>query len=538
MLATMMHSPMTVALLMRHGRRIHGHSTIASYDGTTIKRATFAEVAERAERLACALKRIGVEPGDRVATFCWNHHYHMEAYLTVPSMGAVLHTLNIRLFPEQLSFIVNHAEDKVLIVDAILLPLLADVLPLAKTIKAIIVVGEGTVDHDRVYDYETLLAAEKGPFDWPEIDETAAAVACYTSGTTGDPKGVVYSHKTIFVHSLASLGVDTFAVCQSDRILLLPPMFHANAWGLPYSAWLAGAALIMPGPHLQAAPIRKLVQSECPTFTAMVPTLINDLLQSHATDPIDMSSFRVLLCGGSAVAPALIDSVRKTWGVPILQGWGMTETSPMCCLSVPPLGTAPEEEAKWRSKSGRPVPGMEVRLVDEDGQSVANDGVTVGELELHGPWVTGGYYKGVSQSSFTADGWLKTGDVGTIDPKGYVQVTDRAKDVIKSGGEWISSVDLENRLCEHEGVREIAVISVADPKWEERPLAIVVPVNAAELEVAALRAYLNGRVARFWVPEYWAFVAELPKTSVGKIDKKALRALVVDGKLDVVTIKE
>jgi fatty-acyl-CoA synthase len=382
-----------------------------------------------------------------------------------------------------------------------------------------------------------LLAAERGrAFTWPDLDENSAAAACYTSGTTGDPKGIVYSHRSIFLHTLATLGVDAFAVSQHDRILLLPSMFHANAWGLPYSAWFAGADLVLPGPHLKSDTIRRMIREMRPTFTALVPTLINDLLEADRRDRVDMSSFRVLISGGSAVSPALIRTVRERWGIPVLQGWGMTETSPMCCLSVPPRDVTPEDAPLWRAKSGRPVPGMEVRLVDDSGEPVANDGVRVGNLQLRGPWVTGRYHRDASPDSFTADGWLRTGDVGTIDAQGYVQITDRSKDVIKSGGEWVSSVDLENQLAAHPSVLEAAVIGVPDPRWEERPLALVVVRENATVTPQVLQSFLRDRVARFWVPEYWAFVSALPKTSVGKVDKKELRRQHATGGFDVRTI--
>lgn len=531
MKSTMMHLPMTTQMIMRHGARIHSSSEIATYDGGNITRTSYSDVARRAAQLAAALVGLGVGPGDRVATLCWNHQQHFEAYLAVPGIGAVLHTLNIRLFAEQLAYIIDHAADRVLIIDASLLPLIADILPERKSLQTLIVIGWGAPPPPMIdaHDYETLIASAPPLENWPSLEEAQPAVACYTSGTTGNPKGVVYSHKTIFVHSLASLGVDTFGISQADRILLLPPMFHANAWGLPYSGWLAGSRFVMPKSFLQPEHVRRMITSERPTFTAMVPTLVNDLLLSHRDAPLDMSSFRVIVSGGSAVAPALIDRVRDTWGVPILQGWGMTETSPMCALSVPPVDAGPGDETHWRSSSGRPVPGIEVRAVGDDGRSVPNDGVAVGGLQLRGPWVACGYHALDDTETLSEDGWLRTGDVGSIDERGYVRITDRAKDVIKSGGEWISSLELEALLVRHERVVETAVIGVPDPRWEERPLALVVASGA--VSSAELRAHLASSVARFWLPEYWAFVPDLPRTSVGKVDKKALRAMVNDGRI-------
>ena len=354
--STMMHAPLTVQLLRAHGARYHADARVADFDGSGVTHASFTQVAERSERLAAGLAALGVGSGDRVATLCWNHRVHMEAYLAVPSMGAVLHTLNLRLFTDQLAFIIEHAEDRVLIVDATLLELLQGLWQRLPSVRTVIVVGGGNaalpaLPGRDVLSYEAVISSD-GAFTWPRLDEGAAAAICYTSGTTGDPKGVVYSHRTIFMHSLASMARDTFGIGQDDRILLLPPMFHANAWGLPYSAWLAGADLIMPGPHLQPEKARRLIEAERPTFSAMVPTLINDLLRAHRERPLDMSSFRMLVSGGSAVAPALIRAVRDTWGVPLLQGWGMTETSPLCALSLPPRSADPEDEIAWRATAG------------------------------------------------------------------------------------------------------------------------------------------------------------------------------------------
>jgi fatty-acyl-CoA synthase len=486
----------------------------------------FEDIAAGVDALAAGLAALGVQRGDRVATYCWNHGVHLQAYLAVPAMGAVLHTLNIRLFPEQVAGIMQHAADRVLIIDASLFAQLAPVLDTVASLEHVIVVGAkpaGWQGRATLTAYEDVLRPHES-VDWPQLDEREAAVCCYTTGTTGDPKGIVYSHRSVFLHTLGTLGRDTFGIGQDDRILLLPSMFHANAWGLPYSAWFSGADLLLPGPHLKPANLRAMIGQQRPTFTALVPTIINDLLQSDEQEPLDLSCFRVIVSGGSPVSPALIRRVRERWGVPLLQGWGMTETSPMCCLSIPPREATAEEELSWRSKSGRPVPGMEVRIVDDQGQALPEDGAAVGELQLRGPWVTGAYHRGGSPESFTASAWLRTGDVGTIDALGYVQITDRSKDVIKSGGEWVSSVDLENQLSQHPAVFEVAVIGIPDPRWEERPLALVVPRTGRRVTPAQLRAFLEGRVARFWLPEYWAMVEALPKTSVNKIDKKQLRS--------------
>jgi len=523
MMATMMHMPMTVRMIMEHGAAVFPDSRIGVFDGSETHWTSYSVVAQQAARLAGALQALGIRPGDRVATFSWNNLAHMEAYLAVPSMGAIMHTVNIRLSAEQVAWVINHAEDRVVILDASLLELFLPVVPLLTTVEHILLVGgdERAIGHLPASDYAEALAAQGSSFDWPELEETAAAAVCYTSGTTGNPKGVVYSHKTTFVHSLASRATDTFGINERDRILLLPPMFHANAWGLPYSGWLSGSDFIMPGPHLQAAGIEAMIRAERPTFTATVPTILADLLRASRATGLQMDSFRMLVCGGAAVAPSLIDAARDRWGVPVLQGWGMTETSPLCHLSHPPRDAGPGGETPWRAKSGRPVPGVQVRVVDAEGGELPHNGRDVGELQLRGPWVTGSYYNNSAEDSFTVDGWLRTGDVGHIDEKHFVQLTDRTKDVIKSGGEWISSVDLENALLAHPAVQEVAVIATDDERWQERPLAIVVVESA--VTATELRGFLEDRVAKFWIPEYWSFVAEIPKTSVGKLDKKVLR---------------
>jgi len=537
MQATMMHFPMTVQMIMDHGRRVFPESRVGTFDGESISHTRYREIAESAARLAASLRALGIRPGDRVATFSWNNTAHMEAYLGIPSMGAIMHTVNIRLAPEHIAYVINHAEDRVLLLDAALADVFAPVLPLLDTVEHILMIGDGALETAiPTLDYRGLLAEHAPLQDWPELDETAAAAVCYTSGTTGNPKGVVYSHRTTFVHSLASRATDTFGISERDRILLLPAMFHANAWGLPYSGWMSGSDFTLPGPHLQPQGLLRMIALERPTITATVPTILGDLLRTDQRD-LDMSCFRLLVCGGSAVPPAMIDAARERWGVPVLQGWGMTETSPLCALSHPPRDTEGAAETAWRAKSGRPVPGVQVRVVGDDGAELPHDGETVGELQLRGPWITRGYHKGESPDSLTDDGWLRTGDVGHIDERHFVQLTDRTKDVIKSGGEWISSVDLENVLSGHPGVREVAVIATPDERWQERPLVIVV-ADDPTVDAAQLRAYLRDKVARFWLPEYWSFAREIPKTSVGKLDKKRLRDLNRAGVVEVEVVRQ
>lgn len=531
--ATMMHEALGTATIFAHAERIHATSRIGLFDGDQMMWRSYAETAGRARRLVAALQSAGVGSNTRVATLSWNDFAHFEAYLAVPTMGAVLHTLNLRLHPEQLRFIMADAEDALLIADG---PLLARLLPQVNSLDGlglVIVTGDtaGLAGLQKPWTpYEDFIATHAPVADFPFQEETAAAAVCYTSGTTGNPKGVVYSHRTIFLHSLASMAANAFALSDRDTILLLPPMFHANAWGLPYSGWLAGADFVLPGPHLQAEAIRRMIRATAPTFTATVPTILNDLLRADAVDPVDMSSFRVIVAGGSAVSEGLIADVERRWNVPLIQGWGMTETSPLCVLSHPAAGSAGDEARRLRSKSGRPVAGVSMRIVDDEGRRVAEDGKSVGRLQLRGPWIARGYHHGAGAKVLTDDGWFDTGDAGTIDARGYVQVTDRLKDLIKSGGEWIPSAELENHIASLPGVDLAAVIGVADPRWEERPLAIVTTADGYHPDFAALRGALRDRIARFWIPEYWTHADTLPLTSVGKIDKQALREAVANGR--------
>ncbi len=539
MTSTMMNTPLGVKTLHRFGARHFSTSRVGDYDGQQIHWRSYADIDASSARLAHALTRLGIVSGDRVGTFMWNSTQHLEMYLAVPSLGAVLHTLNCRLSAEHIAYIINHAADRFLILDARLIDSFLPVLPLIHDVEHVIVAGGGdeavaALNDPRTLSYEALLRNSEETFLWPEPEENAAAGICYTSGTTGNPKGVAYSQKTTYLHALASRSVDSFAVQERDMILMLPSMFHANAWGFPYSGWMSGADMVMPGPHLQGPHLRTMIESARPTLTAMVPTLLGDLLLADETAPLDLSCFRAIVSGGSAVPSSMIEAVRDRWNVPVIQGWGMTETSPMCVLSHPPKDLNGETETYWRLKSGRPVPGIEVRVMDDEGNLLEQDGTTVGELQLKGAWVTGSYLN-EETDAFTEDGWLRTGDVGMVDERGYVQLTDRTKDVIKSGGEWISSVDLEDVLLKHESVAEVAVVAVDDARWQERPLAIVRSKSDCDGETlpGELRAFLVDKVAKFWVPEYWAVVDDIPKTSVGKMDKKRLREAVAAGKVAI-----
>lgn len=532
MLSTMQDAQLSIATLLRHGATVHAGSEVVTWTGTEGRRTTFAEVGAQSARLANALRGLGVTGDQRVATFMWNNAEHLTAYLAVPAMGAVLHTLNVRLFPEQLTYIANHAEDHVVIVDATIAPLLAKVLPTFETVKHVIVAngdaaGLAAPEGVQVHSYDELLAAQSDEFDWPEIDERSAAAMCYTSGTTGNPKGVVYSHRSMLLHSLMSGMVDTNAVSERDRCLPVVPMFHANAWGIPWAAALTGASLVFPGPFITPRDIAQLIQDERVTFAAAVPTIWIGVLQILEQEAFDLSSLTRIVAGGSAVPQALIEGYAKR-GLTVIQGWGMTETGPLASLSrlTSALESLPEaEQMAFRAKQGVVVPGIDFRIVGEDGEEAPWDGKAMGEVQVRGPWIAQDYYNDPrAAESWTEDGWLRTGDVAVVDPEGYVQLVDRTKDLVKSGGEWISSVELENALMGHPKVLEAAVIAVPDEKWSERPLACVVPKPGETVTKEELIAHLEPRVAKWWLPDEVAFLDEIPKTSVGKFDKRALRA--------------
>jgi fatty-acyl-CoA synthase len=533
--STMQESPLVLSSLLRHGATVFADSMVRTFDGESYREARYAEVAERAGRLAGALAGLGVGEGDRVGTFLWNTQEHLEAYFAVPSMGAVLHTLNLRLFPEQLAYVINHGQDKVVLVDATVLPLLEKVASDLTTVEHYVLVGDADptgLGDMPVHRYEDLLAQAPASYDWPELDERAPMAMCYTSGTTGNPKGVVYSHRSTWLHSMASVSGNGFGISEHDSVLPVVPMFHANAWGLAYSGWLAGADFVLPGRFLQAEPLAKMISELRPTVAGAVPTIWNDLLSYVDEHPTDLTSLRLVACGGSAVPLRLMQRFEEDHGMHIVQAWGMTETSPLAAIAHVPSGVPEEEQWEWRARTGRVLAGVELRLVDDSGQVLPWDGKAVGEIQVRGPWITGAYHLDDDPEKFM-DGWLRTGDVATVLPNGFVQITDRSKDVIKSGGEWISSVELENTLMAHPAVFEAAVVAVPDERWDERPLACVVLRPQATATTAELREFLSDKVARWWLPERWAFIDSVPKTSVGKFDKKVLRAQYVDGELSV-----
>jgi fatty-acyl-CoA synthase len=544
MRATMMATPLTIGAILRYGTTAYAGREVVTATPDGVRRRTYREIGTRSAQLANALRSLGVDADQRVATLMWNNTEHLEAYLAVPSMGAVLHTLNLRLEPSVIGYIAEHAGDEFVIADATLVPLLASVLPYAPSIRHVIIatpdpetasssLPELAAEGRGAHSYEALIADQPDTFEWPELDERSAAAMCYTSGTTGHPKGVVYSHRSMYLHSMAVAMGNVFAMSDRDRVLPVVPMFHANAWGLPYAAVLAGADMIMPDRFLQPAPLAALIEAERPTLAGAVPTIWNALLQHVRAEGGDLSSLRLVPCGGSAVPHALLEAYEKELGVTIVQAWGMTETSPLGSVARPPVGLPEDEAWEYRDTQGRLMCLVEGRLIGDGGAVLPHDGEAVGEVEVRGPWVTGSYYKDDDPAKFR-DGWLRTGDVGTIDALGYVTLTDRAKDVIKSGGEWISSMELENALMAHPRVTEAAVIGVPDDRWGERPLAAVVLTGDGGATAAELRAFLADRVPHWQLPERWSFIAEVPKTSVGKFAKTTMREAYARGDYEVI----
>ena len=544
MRSTMMDIPLTITSIMRYGTSVFGDREVVTCTEDGTRRRTYAEAGRRAARLANGLRRLGVGAGQRVGTFMWNNAEHLEAYLAVPSMGAVLHTLNIRLAAAEVAYIVTHAEDSAVIVDASLVSRLAEILPHAPTVKHVIVSGAqpGQTPGAQelagvsVHSYEELLAAEPDSFDWPALEETSAAAMCYTSGTTGYPKGVVYSHRSSYLHSMGACLGNTFALSERDRVLPVVPMFHANAWGLPYASLMSGAALILPDQYMQPAVLVRLIGDEHVTVAGGVPTIWAGVLAHLQADGGDLSSLRLVVAGGSAVPHAMQARFETEFGVRMLQAWGMTETSPLGSLAHPPAGLTKEQEWQYRDSQGRVMCAVEARLAGDGGATLPLDGEAVGEIEVRGPWITGSYYQDDDPAKFH-DGWLRTGDVGTLDEHGFIRLTDRAKDVIKSGGEWISSMALENILMAHPDVAEAAVFGIADEKWGERPLAAVVLRSGAQVTAENLRAFMAEQVPRWQLPERWCFVAEVPKTSVGKFSKRAMREAYAHGQYEVVEVR-
>ncbi|HEV2028976.1 MAG TPA: long-chain fatty acid--CoA ligase [Candidatus Dormibacteraeota bacterium] len=516
--------------------RLHQKKEVVTKLDKGVHRMTNAELVPRINRLAGALKRLGIKPGDRVATLAFNNHRHLELYYAVPCMGAVLHTLNLRLFPQHLEFIINDAEDKVLFVDQALIPLLKPLLGKIPSVKQLVLMTDTpAASHSEdgvgeLLDYETLLQAETDSYPWPKLSERMAAAMCYTSGTTGNPKGVVYSHRSQYLHTMSVLQVDGLAISEKDTVLPIVPMFHANSWGLPYACGMAGSKVLFPDRFMgDAKSIVDLAEQEGATILAGVPTIwINTVVYLKETGK-RLPKVHTVICGGSAIPRSLMESMDSV-GLRMLHAWGMTETSPLGSVARPRAGTKPEDELNARLTQGPVAAGVEIRISDPaTGEELPWDGVAFGEIQVRGPWVARAYNNGYDPGKLTEDGWFRTGDVAKITPEGYIEIVDRTKDVIKSGGEWISSVELENAIMSHPKILEAAVIGLAHPKWDERPIAYAVPKPEFKGQVTQEEVidFLKDKVAKWWLPDEVRFIDEVPKTSVGKFDKKVLRASAV-----------
>ncbi|MSV30157.1 MAG: fatty-acid--CoA ligase [Bryobacterales bacterium] len=518
----MMDFPLTLTHFLERAGRLFPKKEIVTRTPEGTHRYTYADFHARTHRLAHALHSLGVKPGDRVGTLAWNHYRHLELYNAIPCYGAVLHTLNLRLAADQLAFIINHAEDQVIFADESLLPILDPIRDQIPCVRKIIVIGE---------EYEGLLAAAPAAsYAWPRLDENAAAGMCYTSGTTGNPKGVVYSHRAIALHNYALAMADTLAFCERDTLLQIVPMFHANGWGKPYAAVMCGMKIVLPGAQPQPRDLATLIEKERCTVAGGVPTIWIGLLRLLEQERFDLSSVRLFIGAGSAIPRQLIADYESRHGIRLVQLWGMTETTPVATLSVmkSEMDAWPKEvRLTQRAKAGFAVAGVELRVMDADGNELPWDGKSAGELQVRGPWVTSGYYNDERSADAFADGWFRTGDVVTVDEEGSIQILDRTKDLVKSGGEWISSVDLENAIMAHPKVLEASVIAVPHEKWHERPLAVVAlaPEHRGQVTREEILDFLTGKVAKWWLPDDVVFVDALPKTSVGKFNKRALRAL-------------
>jgi fatty-acyl-CoA synthase len=527
----MMDSPLTLTHFFERTRRLFAKKTLSTrVSGGPLFRYTYGDFAERTMRLAGALQALGVKKGDRVGTFAWNSHRHLEIYWAAPLLGGVLHTVNIRLSPQDLTYIINHAGDSVLLVDQSLWPVIEPIRKDLKTVRHYLVMPDAPGPApEGARDYEALLRDAKPVREWPQLDETDACGMCYTSGTTGHPKGVVYSHRAIFVHCLAMCMTDSFGISERDVILHIVPMFHANAWCVPFGGVMVGATQIFGGPNPQPRDIAEIIQHEKVTFVGAVPTVWIAIKELVEKEGFDLSSIRCIPIGGSAAPRSLLELYEKKFGVRMLHAWGMTETSPLGTISrLKSYMEAWPDDQRFavRAKQGYASVGVELRAVDEAGGEVLWDGKAMGELQVRGPWVVKAYYNNPEGArQFTADGWFRTGDVVTIDPEGYIQIADRTKDLIKSGGEWISSIDMESMLMAHPNVLEAAVIAVPHPRWVERPLACIVPKPESKgtLTQEEILEFLRPKVAKWWLPDEVVFVEAIPKTGVGKFDKKVLR---------------
>ena len=534
MLGIMQDRPLLISSLIEHANHCHPNSEIVSrtIEGP-IHRCTYGDIARRSKQVANALLGLGVKPGDRIGTLAWNGYRHMELYFGVSGMGAVLHTINPRLFPEQVEYIANHAEDQYLFFDLTFAPLIEKLGPAMKTVKAFVAMTDRAhmpaLKMANLLCYEELVGAQDSDYEWPVFDEHTASSLCYTSGTTGNPKGVLYSHRSTVLHSWSACTIDGLGLSSAESALLVVPMFHVNAWGMPYAGAMCGAKLVMPGAGLDGKNVYELMKDEKVTLALGVPTVWLMLFNHVDAGKLDPKKDLVLkraVIGGSAAPRAMSERFEKQFGTFVVHAWGMTEMSPLgtvCNLLPKHHGYSLEQRLDLQGKQGRSVYGVELKITDDDGKSLPRDGVAFGHLMVRGPWITAGYFKGEGGQIVDQDGFFDTGDVATIDPDGYMQITDRSKDVIKSGGEWISSIDLENAAMGHPGVAEAAVIGVAHPKWQERPLLVVVKRAGQEVTREDLLKYLEDKVAKWWLPDDVAFVSELPHTATGKLQKMKLR---------------
>jgi fatty-acyl-CoA synthase len=528
----MMDYPLTLAPVLERAARLFSKREIASRTPDGMHRYTYRDMHRRVHRLAHALQRLGLQSGDRVGTLCWNSYRHLELYFAVPSSGMVLHTLNLRVPQDQLVYIINHAGDRVIFADRSLLNLLDPIRDQIPCVEKIIVLPDSGPG-----EYEDLLASSPGePFPWPEFDEKTAGAACYTSGTTGNPKGVLYTHRSLVLHSYGLCLPDAFGFCQRDTVLQIVPMFHANGWGMPWAAVMAGAKIVFSGRQLQPADVAWLIEQEQPTFVSGVPTIWMSLYAYLENHPHDLSSITRVGVGGSALPRQFVEAYAKKYGIRFRLLWGMTETTPLATVMTlsPDLEALPDDEKfELLARHGMPIAGVDVRIVGDDGKELPWDGQTMGELQVRGLWVTSGYWQIADNSASFSDGWFRTGDVATIDAHGFIQITDRTKDLVKSGGEWISTVDLENAIMGHPKVAEAAVIAVFHPKWHERPLACVVPMEEYRdsLTRQELLEYLATKIVKWQLPDDVVFIDAVPKTSVGKFNKRALREQFKDYRL-------
>ncbi len=528
----MMDYPLTLQHFFNRATRIFPRKEIVTQTDSGVHRYTYGEWGKRTMQLAHALHHAGVSEGDRIGTFCWNTYRHFELYFAIPCMGAVLHTLNIRLFADQLVYIINNAEDKIIFVDGDLVPILEKIADQLPTVKLYVIMGEAPNATGKLQpsvDYEAFIGSQPEHYDWPQFEENTAAAMCYTSGTTGNPKGVLYSHRSMFLHSMGTGLADAMALSERDTILPVVPMFHANAWGLLHAAPMMGSKIVLPGRYMDPARIVQLLAQERVTFAAGVPTIWIGVLAVLEKEQVDLSSLRAIICGGSAVPQSLIEALQRK-NLNLIHAWGMTETSPLaslCKVRSYQQSWPPEEQFRIRARQGTIVPAVDFRVVDmETGQEVPWDNKSFGELQVRGPWIARAYYKDSESAAKFVDGWLRTGDVAVVDEDGILQLVDRTKDLVKSGGEWISSVELESLIMGHPKVFEACVIGIPHLKWDERPLACVVakPDFVGQVTKEEIIDYLSQHVAKWWLPDDVVFVEAIPKTSVGKFDKKVLRS--------------